>query len=67
MEVPRYRTVDRDLSGYVTGSLHARVEWTPGRFTLYADGMAAYTRYFEFLYRDHLFTLALLAGARVDL
>jgi hypothetical protein len=65
--IPVYRTVDRDLSGYVTGSLNARVEWTPGRFTLYADGMAAYTRYFEFLYRDHLFTMVLLTGMRVDL
>jgi len=65
--IPRYRSVDRDLSGYVTGSVNARVEWAPEPFTLYVDAMVAYTRYFEFLYRDHLFTMMVIAGARVEL
>ncbi len=66
-DIPQYRTVDRDLSGYTTGLFDARLEWTNGTFTLYGDAMTAYTRYFEFLYRDHLFTLLFLAGLRVNL
>jgi len=65
--IPEHRTADRDLSGYVTGSVDVRLEWTPDPFTLYVDAMAAYTHYFEFLYRDHLVTIMVLAGARVDL
>lgn len=65
--IPRYRSVDRDLSGYATGAVNARVEWTPGWLTLYADVMAAYTHYTEFLFRDQLSTALVLVGARADL
>jgi hypothetical protein len=65
--IPTWRTVDRDLSSYLAGSLSARIDWHLAPVTLYADATATYTSYFDFLYRDHLFALVGLVGARLIL
>jgi hypothetical protein len=64
---PEWRSADRDLSEYVTGSFGARLEWHVGAVALYVDGTGAYTSYADFLFRDHLFTIVALAGLRVHL
>jgi hypothetical protein len=63
-ELPRYRSVDRDLSSYTaaTGSLGA--DWDLGAVSLYGEAGATYTRYHRFLYLDALFSLLVQTGAR---
>ncbi len=65
--IPTWRTVDRDLSTYVAGSLGVRLEWQLAPVTLYGDATGTYTRYLDFLFRDHLFAIVAIVGARLDL
>ena len=62
--IPRWRTLDRELSRYVsvTGTLSGELELSP--FTLYAEGSAMLTRWSAFLFLDERLALMALAGVR---
>ena len=62
--VLRWRTVDRDLSGYHTLSGGLRVEWRTDHFGAYAEGSAMFTRFRDFLFLDQRLALTGLVGVR---
>lgn len=65
--VPRWRTLDRDLSPFWTLSGGARVEVAVGVWSFYAEPGAAYTRFLDFLLLDARLALTGLIGARCTL
>ena len=63
--VPRWRTADRDLSGYHAVSGGVRVELELGdHFHAYADGSIMATTFRDFLFLDHRLALMALTGVR---
>jgi hypothetical protein len=62
--VPRFRSVDRDLSAYTTLTAGGRFGWDTASVSLYVDLSVAHTRYDAFLYRDRLTALIARVGGR---
>lgn len=63
-EIPSLRTVDRELSDYLSGTGGARLEWTRGPMSGYLDGSAMLSHFGDFLYLDNRLALVLLGGFR---
>ncbi len=63
-EVPGWRTLDRDLSPYVSATGAARIEWSAGELAGYADAAVTYTRFFDFLLLDDRVAIVTQAGLR---
>ncbi len=63
-DIPRWRTMDRDLSPYVTLSSGARYELGLGDFGLYADLEGTYTRYLDYMFLDSRVALIGQLGVR---
>ena len=66
-QVPKYRTMDRDLSDYLTVTGGARIQWHKSPLTLYADGSAMYTHYDDYLFLTSRLALVLQLGLRLQL
>jgi hypothetical protein len=62
--IPRYRSVDRDLSGYLALTGGARIEWEPEPFALYLQASVTWTRYDDFMFLDQLVAFVGQAGVR---
>lgn len=62
--VPRFRSVDRDLSAYTTLTAGGRFGWEASSVSLYVDLSVAHTVYDAFLYRDRLTALIARVGGR---
>lgn len=63
-EVPRWRTVDRDLGGYLQETLLVRGEMPLGSLELYALGGGMVTRFRDYLFLDWRLALIGEAGLR---
>lgn len=63
-EVPGWRTLDRDLSPYVSVTGAARLEWSVDDFAGYLDGGATYTRFLDFLLLEERVALVTQIGLR---
>jgi hypothetical protein len=62
--IPRWRSVDRDLSPFWTLSAAVRLEWTSGAWTIYGEPGIGYTRYLDFALLDERTALTGLLGVR---
>ncbi len=63
--LPRWRSVDRDLSSYTTISAGARLEWDVAESAmLYLDVRPAWTLYHDFLFLDRLSSFVAQGGFR---
>lgn len=62
--LPRYRSLDRELSSYTTLSGGLRFEWTGAHFALYAEGSVRQTFFHEFLLLDRLTGVVGMGGLR---
>jgi hypothetical protein len=62
--VPRWRTLDRDLSSFQTATGGLRVQWKLGPFAAYLDGSAMFTHYDDYLLLDHRLAIVGQAGVR---
>lgn len=65
--VPRWRTIDRDLSPYRAVSGGLRAEWTTSRLAGYVDASAMQTVYDDYLYLHLRGALVVQAGLRLEL
>jgi hypothetical protein len=65
--VPRYRTVDRDLSHFVGDTAEAAFRSRYERWSWYASAGAMYTRYFDYLFLQSRIALMMGGGVQVDL
>jgi hypothetical protein len=65
--VPRWRTLDRDLSDYFAATLGGRFEWQRGILSGYVDLSGAVTAYSEYLFLNGRLALIGQAGLRLDL
>jgi hypothetical protein len=65
--VPLYRSVDRELSRYVSDTLELGWTWTKGRLTLYGRAAAMYTRFYDFMFLTDRTAVLTTAGLRWDL
>ncbi|MCC7537940.1 MAG: DUF3570 domain-containing protein [Deltaproteobacteria bacterium] len=63
-QIPRYRTADRDLSSYTSGTGGARLVLRFETLEAYAEANVMYTRYHEFLFLDGLLSLVGQVGVR---
>lgn len=63
-EVPRWRTVDRDLGGYLQDSLLVRGQVQLGAFEIYGLGGGMVTRFRDYLFLDWRLALIAEAGLR---
>ena len=66
-QIPRLRTVDRELSSYLSATGGVRLEWRRDSISGYLDGSAMVTRYDDFLYLDDRLALVALGGFRWQL
>lgn len=64
-QLPRYRTLDRDLSSDYTVLGGARFEWTGERISAYVDASAMNTVYDDYIFLRSRFALVGQAGARL--
>ncbi len=62
--VPTWRTLNRELSTYVTTTGGARVEWREDPVMIYLEGSVGYTSFSDFLFLDHRTSLLALVGLR---
>ena len=62
--VPRWRTLDRELSRFVSATGTLSAELLLGDVTLYGEGSAMYTHWSAFLFLDERVALMGLAGLR---
>lgn len=62
--LPRYRSIDRDLSSYTTVSAGLRFEWAGEHFGLFAEGGVRHTLFHDFLFLDQLTGLVGMGGLR---
>ncbi len=62
--IPRFRTLDRELSSYVSLTGGARVEWRHGPVAAYAEGSVMATWWDDFLLLDDRLALVGQAGVR---
>lgn len=62
--IPRWRTLDRELSTYLTLTGGLRVEWVLGAFEAYAEGSLMHTWFDDFLLLDRRLALVGQAGVR---
>jgi hypothetical protein len=62
--VPQYRTVDRELSTYLTDTVE--LGWTRsfGRLSVYGRAAAMFTRFYDFMFLDARTALTVEAGLR---
>jgi hypothetical protein len=65
--VPRWRTLDRDLSDYFAATLGGRLEWQRGFLSGYVDLSGAVTAYSDYLFLNGRLALVGQAGLRLDL
>ncbi len=65
--VPRFRTLDRDLSDYYVFTGGARFEWRGSRLSAYADASAMETVYSDYLFLTSRFALVVQGGLRLAL
>ncbi|HTJ42259.1 MAG TPA: DUF3570 domain-containing protein [Kofleriaceae bacterium] len=65
--IPRYRTVDRDLSHFVANTAELGFHDQYDRWSWYATAGVMYTKYFDYLFLDHRFAILAGAGVKVDL
>ncbi|MCB9597782.1 MAG: DUF3570 domain-containing protein [Sandaracinaceae bacterium] len=63
-QLPRWRTLDRDLSPYVSVTGAARLEWNVDDVSGYLDGAATYTRFLDFLLLDERVAIVTQIGFR---
>jgi hypothetical protein len=63
-EVPRWRTVDRDLGGYLQDTLLVRGQMTISSLEIYARGGAMVTRFNDYLFLDWRLALIGETGLR---
>jgi hypothetical protein len=63
-EVPRWRTVDRDLGGYLQDTLLVRGQLDMGSLEIYALGGAMLTRFTDYLFLDWRLALIGETGLR---
>ncbi|MCA9606365.1 MAG: DUF3570 domain-containing protein [Myxococcales bacterium] len=63
-ELPGWRTLDRDLSPYVSVTGAARLEWNADGWAGYLDGGVTYTRFFDFLLLDERVAIVAQIGLR---
>ncbi len=63
-EIPRWRSLDRDLSPYHALTGAARLEWNVDDFAGYADGAVTYTRFEDFLLLDERVAIVTQIGLR---
>ena len=66
-EVPRWRTMDRDLSDYYTISGGARLEWTRPSMSAYVELGAMETVYSDYLFLTSRLALVSQVGVRLPL
>jgi hypothetical protein len=64
MQVPTWRTVDRELSPYQLGWAGARLEWRHGKYSAYLEGSVMRTHYDDYLYLTNRTALLTQAGFR---
>jgi len=65
--VPRWRTLDRDLSDYFAATLGGRFEWQRGTLSGYVDLSGGVTAYSDYLFLNGRVALVGQAGLRLDL
>ncbi len=63
-ELPRYRSLDRDLSREFVDTASLRVDWQRGAWRTYLDVGGQYSRFFDFLLLDTRSALLLQLGLR---
>lgn len=61
---PRWRTLDRDLSPYTSGTAGVHAEWERAPFTVYAEGALLRTRFHDHLFLDRRLALTGQVGFR---
>ncbi len=66
-QIPRWRTLDRDLSDMSALSIGARGEWNGARLSGYADVCAMETFYSDYLFLDSRLALIAQVGVRLAL
>jgi hypothetical protein len=64
LSIPRWRSLDRDLSGYGSVTGGARVEWMPDELGGYVDVAAMFTHWDQFLLLDDRLALIAQLGVR---
>jgi hypothetical protein len=64
LSIPRWRSLDRDLSGYGSVTGGARVEWMPDELGGYLDVAAMFTHWDQFLLLDDRLALIAQLGVR---
>lgn len=65
--LPRWRSLDRDLSPYTTMTATLRGSWLADSWSPYLQASLGQTFYDDFLLRDHLTAVILQGGVRVNL
>lgn len=63
-QLPRYRTLDRDLSNYYAATAGARYEWKGRSLSTYVDGSAMETAYTDYLFLTSRLALIVQVGLR---
>lgn len=62
--IPRYRTIDRELSAYLASTTSAGATWRRGPLAAYGEAGLMYTRFDDFLLLDHRLAVIAQAGVR---
>jgi hypothetical protein len=66
-QVPRWRTLDRELSPYIMLTGGARLEWSVGSLSGYAEASGMETLYSDYLFLSSRFALVGQVGLRLAL
>jgi hypothetical protein len=64
--IPRYRTIDRELSTYHTWMAGARIEWAHEPFAAYGELSGMWTSFSDYLLLDHRIALVGQIGVRFE-
>jgi hypothetical protein len=62
LDIPRYRSVDRQLSRYWTGTLGTRADLVFDKLQVFAQADVAYSHFSDFLYLTHRWVLITQLG-----
>jgi hypothetical protein len=65
--LPRYRSLDRELSESLVDTASLRVDWQAGRWRTYVDVGGQFARFFDFLLLDTRKALLVQVGLRYEL
>jgi len=66
-QLPKWRTLDKSLTSYLSTTAGGRAEWRIAPYTFYADGAFMLTNFTDYLYLDSRMAVILQLGVRWEL